>query len=264
MMQQVGQLAVRVRPLDAFDSLGRAAEAVRSSPFGAVPVIQYGCLTGMVTARILAEYLASEAGDPEQAARERTVAELPLSSGFALPDGLSLREALLFRLTWVTGYHAAEHQVVHALEAGDDLVPHVVREKPRVHPRCGTNLTVALMIISVFWYWDSLRHTLNEVGLGFGVIFAVLFVLWSWRRLGGLAQQYVTTRPATPGQIRSGIAAAEQLIADYRKNPYRSAGVFRRIWNMGLLQVLSGFALVIGVLAMLQWLRLLPPWLQVY
>jgi uncharacterized protein YqhQ len=48
--------------------------------------------------------------------------------------------ALLFRLSWVTGYHAAEHQVVHTIEQGDDLRPEVVVAKPRVHPRCGSNL----------------------------------------------------------------------------------------------------------------------------
>src|SRR5947207_7296260 len=66
--------------------------------------------------------------------------------------------AFSFRLTRVSRFHAAEHQVVHAIEAGDDLSPAAVQSKPRVHPRCGTNLVVALLLISGLWNWGWLHH----------------------------------------------------------------------------------------------------------
>lgn len=170
------------------------------------------------------------------------------------PEGVQLAGfltfALLFRLTWVTGYHAAEHQVVHTIEAGDDLRPEVVRAKPRVHPRCGTNIVAAIGIMAVFWNkpWLSQLQPL----------LAMLTTFILWRRVGGWCQQYVTTRPASDRQIASGITAAEQLLERYRTRERcrtrreERRGPLLRIWNMGLLQVLGGFALVFGALWLAQ------------
>jgi hypothetical protein len=154
--------------------------------------------------------------------------------------------ALLFRLTWVTGYHAAEHQVVHAIEAGDDLLPEVVRRKPRVHPRCGTNLVVAVFLMSAFWNWRS--GPLGDMA----VVVAMLCTFFLWRRIGAVVQQYITTRPANRRQIESGILAGEQLMERYQDWPYGPQTGWQRIWNMGLLQVFGGFMLVLGLLFLLQ------------
>jgi len=161
--------------------------------------------------------------------------------------------AVLFRLSWITGFHAAEHQVVHTIEAGDDLRPEVVRRKPRVHPRCGTNLVVAVMLMSAFW--EDGRGTALD---GAQPVLAMVLTFLLWRRLGGLVQQYVTTRPASPRQIDSGIRAAEQLMEQYQRTPVGRTTAFRRIWNMGLLQVMAGFMLVLGGLWLLQYVIPLP------
>jgi hypothetical protein len=180
------------------------------------------------------------------------LAQIPLIPPDQLkPWAMGLLFALLFRLSWVTGYHAAEHQVVHAMEAGDDLKPEVVRRKPRVHPRCGTNLVTAVLIMSFFWGNQSLA--------GFEPLVAMIVTVVFWRRVGSWLQQWVTTRPATPDQIESGIAAGRQLMERYQKG-VPSGGVWRRVWNMGLLQVMSGWALVLGALWLLAWLGVpLPP-----
>ena len=39
--------------------------------------------------------------------------------------------ALWFRLSWVAGYHAAEHQTVHAIERNEPLTPERVSQMPR-------------------------------------------------------------------------------------------------------------------------------------
>jgi CBS domain-containing protein len=361
-MHTIGQLAVRVRVLSPGDSVGRAAEAVRSSTVGAVPVVADGRLLGLMTASSLGSYLATLASDPGD---QSTVEAVPLEQALALPEGLGANEALqffhangleraavldragglvglisraelapavcgrtkppliggmatpfgvyltgggvrggvgdlalmstgvymcvltlaaawlterllgpqgwlmsvaalgewiarvpdsqnwllgglfalFFRLSWITGYHAAEHQVVHAMEAGDDLKPEVVLRKPRVHPRCGTNLVTAVLIMSFFW---GQRWSLY----GYEMLVAMLVTLVFWRRVGGWLQQYVTTRPASPNQIASGIAAGKQLMERYQKG-YGGGGAFRRVWNMGLLQVMAGWALVTGVLWLL-------------
>lgn len=178
----------------------------------------------------------------------------------ALPRDVSMMVlyALFFRLSWVTGYHAAEHQVVHTLEAGDDLRPDVVRSKSRVHPRCGTNLVVAVMLMTAFWQ----APWLERAG---GPFLPMIVTFFLWRRIGGWVQQYVTTRPASPDQIESGIRAGRELLARYQSGAPRPGGVWRRVWNMGLLQVLAGWVVLIGALALLQLARLpLPEALRVY
>jgi hypothetical protein len=159
--------------------------------------------------------------------------------------------ALLFKLSWfITGYHAAEHQVVHTIEAGDDLQPEVVRNKPRIHPRCGTNLVAAVMIMSLFWAFRT------DVPDGDAMVVVAMFTtLFLWRRVGGWLQQNVTTRPASPRDIQSGIAAAQELMDRYQQRPAVRLTLVRRIWNMGLLQVMGGSMLVLGVLSLLEWLH---------
>ena len=159
--------------------------------------------------------------------------------------------ALLFRLSWVTGFHAAEHQVVHAMEAGDDLRPEIVRQKPRVHPRCGTNLVAAIGIMSLFWWMRGIGWLAWQ---GTEVLVAMAVTFFFWRRIGGWVQQHVTTKPATPGQLDSGIRAGRELMRRYQEGPPRG-GFGRRIWNMGLLQVLSGWFIVLAVLAVLTLVR---------
>jgi CBS domain-containing protein len=137
---------------------------------------------------------------------------------------------LLFRYSLVTGYHAAEHQVVHTIEQGDDLRPDVVESKPRVHPRCGTNLMAAFAIFLILERWTG--------------ILAFVVALISWRFFGALLQQYVTTRPARPREIASGLTAGRELLERYQTGIGIHASGWRRVWNMGLLQVAFGFTLI--------------------
>ena len=52
----------------------------------------------------------------------------------------------------VFGYHGAEHQTIHAFEAGAPLTPESAGRFPLAHPRCGTAfiLTVAVIAIVIF------------------------------------------------------------------------------------------------------------------
>jgi CBS domain-containing protein len=158
---------------------------------------------------------------------------------------LFLLFALGFRLSPISGFHAAEHQTVHAIEAGDDLRPDVVRTKPRVHPRCGTNLVVGLLLIGLLWNADSLRRW-DQLG----ALAATILFLFTWRRLGSLAQQWITTRPANDEQIRSGIRAGDQLLEQYQANHAFGQNRWLRIWNIGICQVVSGFAALLALVAL--------------
>lgn len=159
--------------------------------------------------------------------------------------------AVLFRLSPITGYHAAEHQVVHTLEAGDDLRPEELRKKPRVHPRCGTNLCAAVLLMQLFWEHRS--AVLNQA------VVAMLLTFFLWRRVGSWLQQHVTTRPASLEQLESGIAAAKELLKRYQERPATlPPRLTTRIWQMGLLQVLAGWMAVLAVLWLLGFFVELP------
>lgn len=139
--------------------------------------------------------------------------------------------ALWFRLSWVAGYHAAEHQTVHALERNEPLTPERVAAMPRPHPRCGTNIVVFFSLFSTL-VWQ-LR--IDPVAAGVSSLLVYKF-------LGQWVQQNVTTRPATTRQLKSGIHAAEQLLERFQSGaaPARFPG-FSRLWNMGFVQVAMGY-----------------------
>lgn len=381
-METLEHVAVRVKTLRPQDSIGKAAEAIRCSNVGAVPVIEDGRLLGLLTAETLADFLALV---PPRGARDLSVASLALDVALALPAGLAPAEALqflqanrleqavvldaaggllglvtraelvsavcgrvrppliggmatpfgvyltgggvrggvgdlalmstgaylaclqlaafvlayflvgsngwlyslpapaelhnqisqlgmeipaylvfalLFRMSsFITGYHAAEHQVVHTIEAGDDLRPEVVSAKPRVHPRCGTNLVAAILIMSAFWKNSS--GWFPRLDADTLVLLALLTTFFFWRRVGGFIQQHITTGPASTRQIQSGIKAGQELMERYQQRPPVRRKAIHRIWNMGLIQVVSGSLLVIGFVLLLEWLHVpLPPGLQ--
>ncbi len=137
------------------------------------------------------------------------------------------------RLLPVAGYHAAEHQTVHAIERGEPLDLETLRRMPRVHPRCGTNLAAAasIFIVMVTAYPGPLA-----------VFAGIMVVLLGWRSIGAWLQQHVTTKPASRKQIESGIEAGKELLARYREEVLGAREPGRRIWNLGFAQIGAGLA----------------------
>lgn len=167
--------------------------------------------------------------------------------GLLLTQGPTL---LALRLSPVAGYHAAEHQVVHAIERGEPLLPEYVRAMPRVHPRCGTNLVAAVFIgTAVYTILPPLPGDLHYLLAG-------LLALAYWRPLGTWLQQYVTTRPATDAQIESALHAAREVLARHGAAgaPAAPARPLSRLWRAGILQVFLGMAAGAGIAALLAWL----------
>lgn len=147
----------------------------------------------------------------------------------------------LLRAIPLAGIHAAEHQVVHAIERGEALTPSIVRRMPRVHPRCGTNfavgLTMFLGLASAPWIGD----------LRLQLLFAVVATLLLWRRLGGVMQYWVTTRRPNEKHLAMGIRSGEALLDRLRTHSDAPASPLVRVYNSGLLQVMSGALLVYGI-----------------
>jgi len=154
---------------------------------------------------------------------------------------------LLLRLAPMSGYHAAEHQTVHAIENCEPLRPEYVGKMPRVHPRCGTNILAGVVL------YGLIRKLLPEE---FAILVSVLIIVFGRQAFGGLLQHYVTTKPASGKQLKSGIAAGEKLLEKYRENPARPVTGWQRIWNTGMPQTMIGMALVTQLVTMF---HLLPP-----
>jgi hypothetical protein len=150
----------------------------------------------------------------------------------------------LIRLSPVAGFHAAEHQTVHAIEQRLPLTVACIRHQPRAHPRCGTNLVALLAIVQLVVLacadlaaWDL--PLVLTLGLG--------LALPTHRRLGFIFQQLVTTKPASSPQLKSAIKAATEVLAAWQTGVPVSRG--RRLWRTGLLQVFLGATLTTLLLA---------------
>ena len=148
---------------------------------------------------------------------------------------------LLLRLSPLSGYHAAEHMTVHAIEAGEALTSDNVRRMPRVHARCGTNLLAAA---GIFLIIATRMH--SELA----VLLALVVVFVGWRAVGSWLQYFVTTKNPSENQLANGVAAGNELIRRFQERPNYQVYGFQRIWNMGFLQTASGM-MAVGLLGYL-------------
>ena len=235
-------------------------DGTRQAGVGNFALIAQGAFMGLLLA------ITAEAGDfaLRYAAQHHLTgaslfAETRPGAATPLPNALAATAAqigvfaafmLLIRLTRVAGYHAAEHQTVHAMERDEPLLPEVVGRMPRPHPRCGTNLMAAGLIFT------TLMTLCTAIpGLGAAYLVPALITLFTWRRVGTFLQQHLTTRPASERELRSGIAAGEELLDKYYRSAPARVKFSRRIWCLGILQVLIGSSAVLTLAGFLDsWL----------
>jgi uncharacterized protein YqhQ len=136
--------------------------------------------------------------------------------------------SLLPDLRRVFQYHAAEHKVINAYEAGEELVPERVQRFSLIHPRCGTAFLLWVMVIAIFvfaffgrpvWYWLIASRILLLpliAGLAYELIrFAgrhtgnrVLMALLA----PGLWLQRLTTRQPSLDQLEVSIRALKEVL----------------------------------------------------
>lgn len=158
---------------------------------------------------------------------------------------------VLMRLLPLSGTHGAEHQVVHAIEREEPLTMDVVRRMPLVHPRCGTNLITGL---GIFVALQSVKALEPYGGTMVALMVAMVFAM----PLGSLVQRFITTRRPTEKQLAGAIRAGEDLLHRNAEAAYSSAKPLRRIWSMGLLQVMAGAYLVVGLVHVVKVVTKLP------
>ncbi|OPX91654.1 MAG: hypothetical protein A4E52_00426 [Pelotomaculum sp. PtaB.Bin013] len=120
-------------------------------------------------------------------------------------------------------YHGAEHKVINAYEAGDDLSVELVQRHSTAHPRCGTSFILIVLVISilvfsllgrqVLWWRILSRVLLLPVIAGISYELVKLsgkYASVPWCRCliaPGLWLQKLTTSPPDDGQVEVAITA---------------------------------------------------------
>jgi uncharacterized protein YqhQ len=126
-------------------------------------------------------------------------------------------------------YHGAEHKSIFCYEQGRELTPENAMEFDRLHPRCGTNFLLTVMIVSIlvfsFLGWPSLLWRILSRVIFLPVIAGISYEFIKW--LGksessaakilsypGLMLQKLTTREPDEKQIEVAIAALTAVIPE--------------------------------------------------
>jgi uncharacterized protein YqhQ len=136
--------------------------------------------------------------------------------------------SLLPDLRRVFQYHAAEHKVINAYEAGEELQPEKVQRFSLIHPRCGTAFLLWVMVIAIFvfaffgrptWYWLIATRILL-LPLIAGIAYEL--IRFAGKHTGnralmtllapGLWLQRLTTREPTLDQIEVSIRALREVL----------------------------------------------------
>ncbi|USB34665.1 DUF1385 domain-containing protein [Paenibacillus sp. YPG26] len=135
-------------------------------------------------------------------------------------------------------YHGAEHKVISAYEAGEELTVSNVQKYSRLHYRCGSSFMVLTVIVGVIIYsffswdniWERVYIRLLLLPLVIGVSFEMLRITNSLRDvpvlryLGypGLWLQLLTTKEPNDDQVEVSIASfnrMRELDAVLERNP---------------------------------------------
>jgi CBS domain-containing protein len=167
----------------------------------------------------------------------------PLNLVFTALQGLIFLSVM--RALPLSGVHAAEHQTVWAIERGLPLTPENVAKMPRAHPRCGTNLLALVGLIQI-----TFQHL--PTFDGGTVMITLLFIYLLWRSFGEMLQNYFTTKPATPRQLESGIAAGRALLEKYQDQPHVMAPFGARLLRSGMLYSALGIIPMMYLLIVMQ------------
>ena len=138
-------------------------------------------------------------------------------------------------------YHGAEHKTIHCYEAGEALTVENVQKFPRLHPRCGTNFMLIVMVVAIVFHvffgwpdlWLRILSRLAVLPVVAGVSYEIIrFAGRSENRIvrimitPGLWLQYLTTRPPADEMVEVAIESLKAVLppedipagsASYRK-----------------------------------------------
>lgn len=137
--------------------------------------------------------------------------------------------SLIKDLRRVFEYHGAEHKTIYAYEHGDELTPAQADKYSTLHPRCGTNFLLIVMLLSMLvfsvlradaaFYVKFLSRLVFIpliAGISYEIIrFAGKNQAKTWvRRLmaPGLYLQKITTKPPSPAQVEVAIRSLQEAL----------------------------------------------------
>ncbi|MNW36800.1 hypothetical protein D3C74_138190 [compost metagenome] len=135
-------------------------------------------------------------------------------------------------------YHGAEHKVISAYEAGEELTPDKVQKYSRLHYRCGSSFIMLTVIIGVIVYslfpydniWERMGQRILLLPLVLGLSFELLRITNALRDIPvlrylgypGLWLQLLTTKEPSNDQVEVSIASFKRMLAldaELEKNP---------------------------------------------
>ena len=129
-------------------------------------------------------------------------------------------------IRWVFQYHGAEHKTIYAYEAGIPLEIESIRKYSRLHPRCGTNFLLIVMVVSIFMFaflgwpdlWLRILSRVVLLPLVAGISYEIIRFagscdnpLVAMLMKPGLWLQYMTTREPSDDQIEVAVRALEAV-----------------------------------------------------
>lgn len=135
-------------------------------------------------------------------------------------------------------YHGAEHKTIWTYEAGEALTVENVKKHSRLHPRCGTNFLLIVMVVSIFVFaflgWPNLIERIISRIILMPVVAGISYELI---RLAGRTEnpviqtlvkpglwlQYLTTREPHADQIEVAIQALEAAKPEEKAEPAADA-----------------------------------------
>jgi len=150
---------------------------------------------------------------------------------------------IVLHLSPMSGYHAAEHMTVTAIERFGRLDPDLVRQMPRAHARCGTTLLAG--ILPALLISASLWPVHPEISAPIAVLG------WTMRQpVGWALQQYLTTKPPTPRQLEAGLRAGRAILEAHKKRAHKPQSPAESLWSRGMLQMAAGVVVAMYILGL--------------
>ncbi len=108
-------------------------------------------------------------------------------------------------------YHGAEHKVINAYEAGQELTVEKVQRFPAFHPRCGTSFLLIVLVLSIFMFallghqelWLSIVSRIMLLPVLAGISYELLKLSAKY------AESFICRLLTTPGRWLQGLTTGE-------------------------------------------------------
>ena len=126
-------------------------------------------------------------------------------------------------------YHGAEHKTIHCYEAGLPLTVENVQGFSRLHPRCGTNFLLIVMLVSIFVFaflgWPDLVSRIASrivlLPVVAGISYEIIRLAGRSKNaiiqtaiMPGLWLQYLTTRPPEDEMVEVAIESLKAVLPE--------------------------------------------------